>query len=98
MMIFARYQEWVDGVNWERDDAARLERFLKSGTGQKLAAALRNMLLRQQQSSLTKTADLQFEAGYCNGQRSVIAAIESLADDKQFTTGESDDAEPQASQ
>ena len=97
MMIFARYQEWVEPVQWDKDDQAALESFLRSTAGMKLSASLRNMLLRQQASSLTKTSGLEFEAGYCNGQRSVLAAIESLADPRQFTVEDMADPGSQTS-
>ena len=97
MMIFARYQEWVDPVKWSKEDQASLNSFLLGGTGQKLRVALLNMHLRQQASALSKTSGLEFEAGYCNGQRSVLAAIESLADPKQFSAEEVADPDLQTS-
>lgn len=97
MMIFARYQEWVEPVRWDKEDQAVLLSFIQSGTGKKLMASLVNMHLRQQASSLTKTGGLEFEAGYCNGQRSVLAAIEALADPKQFTADDMADPDHQTS-
>lgn len=97
MMIFARFQAWVEAAGWEREDATVLAQFLQSRTGKRLSAALLNMALRQQASALARTSGLEFEAGYCNGQRSVLAAMESLADANQFTAEEIQDSDPQTS-
>jgi len=86
MIIFARYQEWVDGVKWEAEDAAELGRYLKTPSGQKMTRALLNMTLREQAKALTKVNVLPYEAGYVGGQKGMLAAIEALADLNQFST------------
>lgn len=98
MMIFARYQPWVESAGWDKEDAIALASYLQSKSGVRLRLALRNMALRQQVAALTKTSGLEWEAGYCNGQNSVLAAIESMADTKQFPVEEVQDSDPQTSQ
>lgn len=94
MLIFARFQEWVEPVKWDVEDAQALGRYLQSRSGKKLVAALTNMALREQAKALTKTEVLAFEAGYCNGQKGVLAAIEGLADLNQFTAAGESDTDP----
>jgi len=94
-VIFARHQAWVDQPLWDNADAEELTRFLTSPSGIRLKAALVNMNLRQQSASLSASGDLKFEAGYCNGQKACIAAIESLTVLKSLTEqGETEDADP----
>jgi len=76
--IFAKYQAWVDAPEWTKGDEAALLQFLTSPAGAKLSLILKNLVLRQQASALSKTSDLQYEAGFATGQKAAVAAIESL--------------------
>lgn len=98
MYIFARFQAWVDGIDWTKDDATALNHFLGSPSGYKLRLALLNMQLRQQATAVTTTTRLEFEAGYCNGQKGAIAFITSMADLTQFPEEGLDDADPSLNQ
>jgi hypothetical protein len=94
MLIFARFQPWVNQPEWKAEDAKALERFLVTPTGHKLKAKLLNLVLRQQASAINNTKDLEFNAGVAVGQRALVAGIESMADQTQFTEqGETDDAD-----
>ena len=93
-LIFARYQAWVDEPRWEKADALALAAFLSTPTGQRLKAYLVNVVLRQQANAVTNTGNLVFEAGYCGGQRGLVAAITALADTDKFTVQEDTDADP----
>lgn len=93
MLIFARYQAWADRVPWGKSDAGSLGAFLNTTAGQKLKLLLVNQTLSQQSSALSSTVRLEYEAGYCNGQKSLIATIESLADMTQFPS-EGADTDP----
>lgn len=91
MVLFARFQPWVDQPEWKAEDAQALTHFLASPTGARFSRMLLNLVLRQQASALSSTKDLKFNAGYSTGQRAAVAAIESLADLAQFTEqGETD--------
>lgn len=93
-LLFARHQAWVDEPRWTRDDAEGLGRYLQSASGANLKATLVNMALRQQAAAVSHKTGLEYEAGYCTGQRAAIVAIEALADIKQFTgQGEDGDAD-----
>lgn len=78
VVIFARYQEWVDAPDWTEGDAKALLQFLKTPAGHKLSLVLKNLVLRQQASALSKSRDLEYEAGFATGQKAAVAAIESL--------------------
>ena len=95
--LFARHQEWVDLPKWEKGDAEAMGRFLNTTTGIRLKETLVNLVLRQQSASLCKTSGLEYEAGYCTGQKAMVAALESMADLNQFThEGELEDADHHA--
>lgn len=95
--LFARHQAWVDQPVWEKADAETMGRFLASPTGVRLKDTLVNLVLRQQAASLSKTSGLEYEAGYCTGQKAMVAVLESMADLKQFThEGELEDADHHA--
>jgi hypothetical protein len=83
--IFAKHQAWADAPQWDKDDATALGKFFESYTGAKLKLLLLNTVLRQQANALNTTGNLVFEAGYCGGQRGLVAVLESLADGNQFT-------------
>lgn len=91
-LIFSRHQAWADEPEWVLKDAAQLASFLDSDAGRKLKQALTNVVLRQQAHALNRTDGLVFEAGYCAGQKGLVAVIEAMADASKFTEpGEQDD-------
>lgn len=97
-LIFARYQAWVDAPDWNKGDAIALTAFLASPTGTRVREQLRNTVLRQQAHALTKTDGLVYEAGWCGGQKGLIAVIESMADVENFTDRGEQDADPGTNQ
>ncbi len=94
MVIFARHQAWVDEPRWEKKDSLALFAFMDTPTGSRLRAMLLNTVLRQQANALNTTGRLVYEAGYCAGQKGLVAAIEALADKNQFTEQGDTDADP----
>jgi len=93
-LIFARYQAWVSEPQWEKKDALALANFMTTPAGARLSALLLNTVLRQQASALANTSNLVFEAGYCAGQKGLVASIEALADTTKFTEQGDTDADP----
>lgn len=85
MLLFARNQAWVDAPKWLPEDAAELTAFLDSPSGARFKAVLINLVLRQQASALSRTSGLEYEAGFCTGQKALVAAIEGMANREQFT-------------
>lgn len=97
-LIFIRFQPWVDAPAWDDKDSMALGRFMDSHTGAKLKAIMQNTVLRQQAYALTKTDALVYEAGYCGGQKGLIAIIESLVPAKQLTELGEQDTDPATNQ
>ena len=93
-LIFVRHQPWVNATPWDVEDAKTLATFLNTRTGARLKATLANLVLRQQAASLSQTKGLEFEAGFCNGQKSIVATIEGMADEKSLSAdGEIEDTD-----
>lgn len=72
---------WVEEPQWTPDDAAILNNYLSSETGKKFGKIMLNMTLKTNANCISKNKDLEFEAGFANGFRGAITAIESLADE-----------------
>lgn len=93
-LIFARYQAWVDAPEWDKGDATALTHFWGTPAGARLKAILVNTVLRQQANALNTTSNLVYEAGYCAGQRGLVATLESLANKETFSETGDTDADP----
>ena len=72
----ARHVAWVDEPKWEEDDAKALTAFMRSPSGVRMAAILRNMTIRQDATAVSK-ADLT-ACGFAVGFRAAVAVIDSL--------------------
>jgi hypothetical protein len=94
LLIFARFQAWVDDAGWGKEDAEKLANFLGSPTGYKLRVRLLNTQLQQQALAVTSTSRPEFGNGFCNGQKGLISTITALSDPLQFPDEVSDDTEP----
>jgi hypothetical protein len=80
LFSFIKHMPWVDEPKWEVEDSRTLEAYLNSRSGRKLGRILLNMTLRTNSDCVSKKKNLEFEAGFANGFRGAISAIESLAD------------------
>lgn len=72
----ARHVQWSDEPEWTEDNARELTAFMRSPSGIRLAAILRNMTIRQDSSAVAKgnlTA-----CGFAVGFRAAVAVIDSL--------------------
>lgn len=92
--IFARHQAWVDAPKWEKPDAQALANFLVTPAGARLKAYLVNAVLCQQAKALNTTSALVYEAGYCAGQRGLVASLEAMANSESFSEPGDTDADP----
>ena len=93
---FARHQAWVDQPLWEKDDALALSQFFSSPSGVRLRAMLLSQVVSQQAKAVSyqEPNRLVFEAGWCGGQRGLVATLEALADKAQFSDQGDTDADP----
>jgi hypothetical protein len=97
MLIFAKYQARPVGVAWMKEDAAGLKNYLVTPSGAKFSAYMGDLVLRQQAEALVSNGDLQRAAGFCNGQKALIATVESLANADIFPS-ERDDTDSDSNQ
>lgn len=87
--------EWVEQPKWNVQDAAELEQFLRSESGERLKLYLRNYVLRQQANALSSFSNLKYSAGLCNGSKNLVGVIEQLAESENFKPDEEEsDASP----
>ncbi len=81
---------WIDEPEWNTEDTNALRQFLGTKSGIKLRLTLLNSVLRQNAHAVSRKKELEFEAGFANGMRSVVHTIEILAkdkpDDEEFTS------------
>lgn len=96
--IFARHQAWPDSVTWGPTDAAMLGSFFATPAGERLRRYLAATVVLQQAEALNRTDNLKYEAGYCAGQRGLVAIIEGMADKDKFTEQGETEADPATTQ
>lgn len=83
---------WVDEPKWEEDDAKALSAFMRSTSGVRMAAILRNMTIRQDATSVAK-ANLT-ACGFAVGFRAAVAVIDSLGVGAAHPAGGGDEEGP----
>ena len=99
-LIFARHQAWVEQPLWEEGDAVAWSRFLNTPTGSRLTAMIRSQIVSQQSKavSYSEPVRLTYEAGWCGGQKGLVASLEALADKAQFSDQGDTEANPDTHQ
>lgn len=93
-LAMARYGQWVDDAGWEKSDAVAFQAFMNTPTGVKLAAQIRNMVMRTAQNAVMKPANHAYECGFAAGMTYLAAQQDMLADEKSFTDRGSGDGDP----
>jgi len=88
----ARHVAWVDEPKWEEDDAKALTAFMRSPSGVRMAAILRNMTIRQDATAVAK-ANLT-ACGFAVGFRAAVAVIDSLGVGAAHPAGGGDEEGP----
>jgi hypothetical protein len=98
--VYASHLPWVERPLWEAEDAANLREFLATPSGQRLAAAMTNLVLRQQERALTDPRHIEYEAGFATGQKAMLVHLtHTWPDEHQFTeAGDNTDADPTTTQ
>jgi len=91
MLLFAREVQWTQEPEWKEEDSVKLLLFLESDTGQKFSKTLANMVIRNQSYCLEDKKDLVFSAGFANGFKGCVSAIESLANKELYEDLEGDE-------
>lgn len=82
--LFARHSPWVDAPDWSSADANALSAFMQGEHGVKLAAYLRNMVLRAQANAVEGSGDRAFQCGVAVGHRGAVTHLETLANPENF--------------
>ena len=77
----SRSLPWIDEAEWEAGDVNSLRNFLVSGSGRRFRRIMLNMVLRQNAAVVSQrdTDQLKFEAGFANGMRTTVHAVESMS-------------------
>jgi hypothetical protein len=99
-IAFARHRVWADAGAWSAADALALAAFFESPAGARLRVFLAASIVRQQSYALghRKSEDLQYEAGFCAGQKGAATTLEWLADHTKFTEQGDTEADPATNQ
>jgi len=92
--IFATHQAWPDNATWTESDAKLFTAFLESGPGARLRRYLTATVVLQQSEALNRKDNLVYEAGFCAGQKALVAVISTLADKTRFTEQGDSEADP----
>ena len=87
---FVTQQHWEDRAKWEQEDSIALRAFLKTETGERFKAILRNTVIQQQASAVVSEKNLQSACGYANGQAGLVSIIEMMAASDSISSEESD--------
>ena len=70
---------WIGEPEWTASEVNELRKFLVTGTGKRLRMVLLNMVLKQNQQTVSSNKELEFNAGFANGVRTAVHTIEALA-------------------
>lgn len=89
-MRFVSQQHWEDRAKWEEEDAIALRSFLKTETGERFKAILRNTVIQQQASAVASEKNLHSACGYANGQAGLVTIIEMMSTPDSISSVESD--------
>ena len=88
--IFTRHQKWVASEQWTKQDAERLEAFLKSDTGKRFKNVLLNTVLMQNAAAITDRNQLPYSCGFAMGQSSLVKVIEVMANAESISDQDTD--------
>lgn len=96
--LYARFAPYVAEPQWVHGDAKELQKFMQSETGQKLAAYLRNYVLRSQANAVISQSNRDYECGLSAGCGITVARLDSLANPEHFPAQEEGSPAPETNQ
>ena len=70
---------WIGEPEWTSAESNALRKFLVSVEGKKFRMTLLNMVLKQNQQTVSENKELEFNAGFANGVRITVHTVEALA-------------------